>query len=1806
MKRSAKISAAAICAGVFFGSVALASASQTPADYTPRTGSSAGLSQRSMTNAQRDAHAQPLRVTMAPQSSFKLLKQAVNLGPHAAKANIELTIGLKLNNLAQLHQFLRQVQNPHSSVYHQWLTPKQFTARYGPTSAQVKAVTGFLENQGIHVRDVSPNRLLIHTEAPTANYENAFGIHINDYKLNGRHFFSTENAPKIPAAVAPLIANVIGLNNAVQMRPHNFTRPANLQAAVAPRAAPPAQMTEFNPLQIAKAYDWPDITSASNGSGVTVAILTADSSGIGAEDSPHKFWSAYGLPDHTITVTDVNGNNGMTDGMVETLLDVSWSGAMGPGISIHIYDAGDRSFSTFTDMYNQFVNDNSVQVMTTSWGGPETATSETVTDEAIFMQAAAQGISMFAAAGDHGSGDGTGQANVADYPSASKYVTAANGTQLTISNIDGSYGSEVAWNDADCFGNGPGSTGGAVSQTFTEPGWQTGPNVPNNGWRNNSDLALNASCSHPLFLYIDGSWVVTAGTSAVAPQLAALFAIATSENGGERLGNAPELIYNDVNAGNYTSDFHDVISGSNGAFDAGPNWDHPTGWGTPDAQNLLSHIGIQGPKGTLSGTVTDATTGKPISGARITAVAADGTGFSTLTADDGSYSRLLPIGDFTVTVTDFGYQKTSTTVTVTDGGALTHDFSLNTAPKATVQGNVTDGSGHEYGLYAEITVSTIDQGQVADVWTNPTTGAYSVQLPIGSTYEINATPALNGYNPGEATLDLTGDATQNFALTVITTCTAPGYAFQTGGFGQDFNGTFPPNGWTVTNASPDSTTVWKVNSDWSDDNWTGGTGTAADANEQYGSAYDTSLISPPIDVSTLPAIPQLKFKLNFQNSSREVLDVDISTDGGTTWTTMAHLTGGQDYGDYYGLPGAAYAVRNLGSFLGGATSFQLRWRYHLTNSYAFGIYAQIDDVVIGGCAPVPGGLVYGQVTDSNTGAGVVGAKVSDDLGDTANTVENAADPNLPSGTYLFFAPAGNRTLTVVADEYTPTTASVDVVNNGVQTQDFALKSADITVDPDAFMLHVMVNQQESKTLTLKNTGDGTGQYRLFPVNAPSPATSVPAAQWDAAPLKKIPLHEKSIFMRASRLWLHEHGYAANPQSAVQPAAESDGAWTDLGDMPLGVADNTGARDPATGMVYSIGGYNGSHDITAIYAYDPEGPAWSKWSKVADLGVPVENSAVGFINGKLYAVDGWGPHGVPVATLEIYDPATGKVTTGADNPVPAGGAPGAAVLDGKLYVVGGCNDGQCSTYLTTVQVYDPATNSWSSAPDYPHGVDFLSCGGIEGKLYCAGGAGPNGGYADGYMYDPAYPAAGWTAIADIPVEAGGMWGSGYIASLGKLLISGGVANNALTNAGYAYDPLSDTWSDLPPASDVVYRGASACGFYRMGGYVFGGTLTASAEVLPGYSQCGSYQIPWLTASPLKGTMKPDGSVTVSLTFDGSGQKEYTTSKAYLAVTGGPKPIIVPLAVTWDPQPVDLAVSGAASPQTIQKNGDLTYVIAVQNLQAEGHGAATQTELTSTLPEGVSYIASKGDADCSTSSGSSGPADVVCDFGTINAGGSKLVALVLRASQAGTLKSTFSVSSREPDSDASNNTATLDAQVVGTSDLNATATSVSMKGNGHGGDQADMTVTVANAGPDAAGDVVAEINIPSMVSMGTVNASQGTCANDGDGRMTCSLGDIAAGGSATVALALHSTGSGTGQVTVMATTSGMDPNPLNNYAQGGVTVSGPIEAGDQGPTGPQGPAGPQGPKGGDGGLGLLGLLGMLGLALTRARMMKGRRC
>lgn len=532
----------------------------------------------------------------------KQLSQAPLIGRHDPNASLNVDIVLPLRNRAKLEKFLADVQNPASADYHRFLTSAQVAAAYGPSNASVAAVSDYLKVHGLTVTGVSRNRMAIHVTAESAAYERAFSVQLNNYSFDGRTVYGPAQAPRLPADIADRVSTILGLSNAVRMQPSKVIigpiRPID-------GGSPCPVVASYTPQQIASAYGWPNLSNTLNGNGVTIAIATADSANFSKSDA-RDFWSNHNLPSHMITVTSTpppgSSVQATADGVDETDVDVEWAGAMAPGANIRIYD-GNRSLLDFYHTYEKIVQDDQVQVVTTSWGAPESqypphsptqAPPELSAFHALFSQAGSEGMTVVAAAGDSGSNPALNGGEEPDYPSSDPNVLAAGGTRLIL-NADGSRQSEVVWNGNSASHGGKtcykGATGGAESRVFSEPSWQTGAGVPQNGSRNTTDLALDADWETGYDARLNGQFTqYVGGTSFIAPELAGLFADFISLSNGENLGNPDPAIYADA-ASHSATDFYDITSGNNGAFDAASGWDHPSGWGSmQNADAFLTHL----------------------------------------------------------------------------------------------------------------------------------------------------------------------------------------------------------------------------------------------------------------------------------------------------------------------------------------------------------------------------------------------------------------------------------------------------------------------------------------------------------------------------------------------------------------------------------------------------------------------------------------------------------------------------------------------------------------------------------------------------------------------------------------------------------------------------------------------------------------------------------------------------------------------------------------------------------------------------------------------------------------------------------------------------------------------------------------------------------------------------------------------------------------------------------------------------------------------------------------------------------------
>ena len=341
----------------------------------------------------------------------------------------------------------------------------------------------------------------------------------------------------------------------------------------------------FSPQQISQAYGFNQIyfdngTIKGDGSGQTIAIVDAYNQPNITGDL-QAFDTMYGLPTPpSFTVVNQTGGSSLpaanTNWGMEESLDVEWAHAMAPGANIVLVEANSDSYSDLMTAVNYARNQPGVSVVSMSWGSSEFS-GQTSFDSDFTTPSGHNGVTFVASTGDSGS------SGAPEYPSVSPNVLAVGGTQLS-TNSAGDYQSETAWS----------GSGGGISAYESQPSYQNGVVPQTSTMRSEPDVAYNASSGSPYAVYDSsgyGGWIEVYGTSAGVPQWSALVAIADQGRAlqGEGTLDGPSqtlpALYQMP-----SSNFHDITTGSNGAYSAGPGYDLVTGLGTPIANLVVSSL----------------------------------------------------------------------------------------------------------------------------------------------------------------------------------------------------------------------------------------------------------------------------------------------------------------------------------------------------------------------------------------------------------------------------------------------------------------------------------------------------------------------------------------------------------------------------------------------------------------------------------------------------------------------------------------------------------------------------------------------------------------------------------------------------------------------------------------------------------------------------------------------------------------------------------------------------------------------------------------------------------------------------------------------------------------------------------------------------------------------------------------------------------------------------------------------------------------------------------------------------------------
>ena len=438
-----------------------------------------------------------------------------------------------------------------SPLYHQWLSPEQFAARFGVAAADIATVESWLQSQGFSIDSVSRSRNSIFFSGNAGLVASAFGAPLHYFRGEaiGNQPAVTHFAPSTDLSIpAALSSTVLAITNLSSFRPHS-------QLKLPGRLAPQPEFTSnksgshfLTPGDIATIYD---VTPAYNSglTGANQSIVIIGQTAVSLTDISN-FQTAVGIPGKApipVLVPSSGAAAVVAGDESESDLDLEYSSTIARGAQIYfVYTGNSTTYNAF-DALQYAVNERLAPIISSSYGACETSLGQANFNalDAILAQAATQGQTVVSSAGDSGSTDchnvttltvAQQQALSVDYPASSQYVTGMGGTEFSNADVAAgatpgtattywaptngsdvvssalSYIPEMVWNDDAAFlaagSTTPLSSGGGGISAFTkQPSWQTGtiggvafPTI-GNGMRLVPDISLTASPGNAPFAY---------------------------------------------------------------------------------------------------------------------------------------------------------------------------------------------------------------------------------------------------------------------------------------------------------------------------------------------------------------------------------------------------------------------------------------------------------------------------------------------------------------------------------------------------------------------------------------------------------------------------------------------------------------------------------------------------------------------------------------------------------------------------------------------------------------------------------------------------------------------------------------------------------------------------------------------------------------------------------------------------------------------------------------------------------------------------------------------------------------------------------------------------------------------------------------------------------------------------------------------------------------------------------------------------------------------------------------------------------
>jgi hypothetical protein len=548
------------------------------------------------------------------------LQAAKLIGRMAPNETMQLDVVLNLRDPEGLKAFVKDIYDPTSPNYKHYLTPRQFTERFGPSRQDYDAVLAYARANGFTVAGGTFDGFEAQIKGPVSSVEKAFHVTMLRYQhpTENRTFIVPDREPT--ADLPFQLWHVTGLDT--YSKPHPLLvkkseyakahgmRPEDVIGHATTGSGPSAS---FLGSDMRAAYYG---GTALTGAGQNIGLLEFE--GTDLADLTTYYSNVHQTEPVTPVLLSVDGVStscteaagGCDDG--EQTLDMTQAMGMAPGLASLTEYFGNSTDTTQDDS-------GIISAMTThsplptvigcSWGWDPV--DETTLDP-YFEKMAAQGQTFFAASGDSSTWTVSNGAASGAWPADDPYIISVGGTDLKTSSAGGPWASETAWRDS---GGGINKDGIPIPAYQQLTGVITSTNMGSTTMRNGPDVSANANFTFYVCEDQEGcSANEYGGTSFAAPMWAGYMALVNQQalaNGNPLVGFINPAIYPLGLGSAYTTNFHDITSGKSGTYSANTGYDLVTGWGSPNGAALITTLtapvlSISPSTGTTATSFTDA------------------------------------------------------------------------------------------------------------------------------------------------------------------------------------------------------------------------------------------------------------------------------------------------------------------------------------------------------------------------------------------------------------------------------------------------------------------------------------------------------------------------------------------------------------------------------------------------------------------------------------------------------------------------------------------------------------------------------------------------------------------------------------------------------------------------------------------------------------------------------------------------------------------------------------------------------------------------------------------------------------------------------------------------------------------------------------------------------------------------------------------------------------------------------------------------------------------------------------------------